>query len=136
MLDPITLGLISLVVLVVLIALRMPIAYSMILVGGVGTLIMNGPFTVLNQLKTLAYGQFSNYGLSVVPMFVLMGAIASRTGLSKALFRGANAWLGWAPGGTAMAASRPMVGTSSGRPPLAKIVWNSCSAPWAASSPW
>ena len=104
MLDPITLGLISLAVLVVLIALRMPIAYSMILVGGVGTLIMNGPFTVLNQLKTLAYGQFSNYGLSVVPMFVLMGAIASRTGLSKALFRGANAWLGWAPGGTAMAA--------------------------------
>lgn len=104
MLDPITLGLISLAILILLIALRMPIAYSMILVGGVGTVIMNGPFTVLSQLKTLAYGSFSNYGLSVVPMFVLMGAFASRTGLSKALFRGANAWLGWAPGGTAMAA--------------------------------
>jgi TRAP-type C4-dicarboxylate transport system permease large subunit len=47
---------------------------------------------------------FSNYGLSVVPMFVLMGALASRAGLSQDLFRGANAWLGWMRGGTAMAA--------------------------------
>jgi len=104
MIDPITLGLMGLAALVVLIALRMPIAYAMILVGGVGTMIMNGPLTVMNQLKTLAYGQFSNYGLSVVPMFVLMGAIASKIGLSQALFRAANAWLGWMRGGTAMAA--------------------------------
>jgi TRAP-type C4-dicarboxylate transport system permease large subunit len=59
---------------------------------------------VMSQLKTLGYGQFSNYDLSVVPMFVLMGAIASKTGLSQALFRAANAWLGWLRGGTAMAA--------------------------------
>ncbi|AHM05840.1 TRAP dicarboxylate transporter, DctM subunit, unknown substrate 3 [Roseibacterium elongatum DSM 19469] len=103
-LDPITLGMIGLAALVALIAMRMPIAYAMILVGGIGTMVMNGPMTVMNQLKTLAYGQFSNYGLSVVPMFVLMGAIAAKTGMSQALFRAANAWLGWARGGTAMAA--------------------------------
>jgi tripartite ATP-independent transporter DctM subunit len=102
--DPITIGLLGLATLILLVALRMPIAYAMILVGGVGVMIMNGPATVMNQLKTLAYGQFSNYGLSVIPMFVLMGAIASKTGLSQALFRAANAWLGWARGGTAMAA--------------------------------
>ena len=104
MTDPVTLGLTGLAVLVVLIALRMPIAYAMILVGGVGTMLVNGPATVLNQLKTLTFGQFSNYSLSVVPMFVLMGALAGRVGLSRALFRAANAWLGWARGGTAMAA--------------------------------
>jgi TRAP-type mannitol/chloroaromatic compound transport system permease large subunit len=102
--DPVSLGIASLVILVVLIAIRIPIAYAMILVGGVGIMLVNGPLLVMSQLKTLGWGVFSNYGLSVVPMFVLMGALASRAGLSQSLFRGANAWLGWMRGGTAMAA--------------------------------
>lgn len=102
--DPITLGLLSLFILIALIAIRMPIAYAMILVGGLGVTWLNGPLILLSQLKSLAYDQFSQYGLSVVPMFVLMGALASRAGLSQSLFRGANAWLGWLKGGTAMAA--------------------------------
>ncbi|MEM8569566.1 MAG: TRAP transporter large permease [Pseudomonadota bacterium] len=104
MTDPLTLGIAALVLLVGLIAIRIPIAYAMIFVGGIGTVIVNGPLPVLNQLKTLAFGQFSVYDLSVVPMFVLMGAFATRTGLSTSLFRAANVWLGWLPGGTAMAA--------------------------------
>lgn len=104
MTDPLTLGIVALVALVVLIAIRIPIAYAMILVGGVGITLVNGVAPVFNQLKTLAYGQFSVYDLSVVPMFILMGALASKAGLSQALFRGANAWLGWMRGGTAMAA--------------------------------
>ncbi|PWK58789.1 TRAP transporter large permease [Silicimonas algicola] len=102
--DPITLGVAALVVLVLLIAIRIPIAYAMILVGGVGIVMVNGLPILLSQMKTLGWGIFSNYGLSVVPMFVLMGALASRAGLSQDLFRGANAWLGWMRGGTAMAA--------------------------------
>jgi tripartite ATP-independent transporter DctM subunit len=102
--DPVTLGILSLVLLVVLIAIRMPIAYAMIIVGGGGIALVNGPALMLSQLKTLAYGQFSIYDLSVVPMFVLMGELAVVVGLSQALFRGANAWLGWMRGGTAMAA--------------------------------
>jgi tripartite ATP-independent transporter DctM subunit len=102
--DAFMLGIGGFTILIALIAIRMPIAYAMILVGGLGTALINGPTLVLSQLKTLAYGQFSIYDLSVVPMFVLMGAIAAKTGLSKALFRAANAWLGWLPGGTAMAA--------------------------------
>lgn len=104
MIDSLLLGSGALVVLVGLIAIRMPIAYAMILVGGIGIMLVNGPALVLNQLKTLAYGQFTIYDLSVVPMFILMGALASRAGLSQALFRAANAWLGWLRGGTAMAA--------------------------------
>ncbi len=104
MADPVLLGAASFAVLVLLIALRLPIAYAMILVGGVGTAFLNGPALVLNQLKTLAYGQFAIYDLTVVPMFILMGALAARVGLSQALFRAANAWLGWMRGGTAMAA--------------------------------
>ncbi|MBU2357559.1 MAG: TRAP transporter large permease, partial [Alphaproteobacteria bacterium] len=104
MTDPITLGIIALIALVGLIAIRMPIAYAMILVGGIGVSLVNGVAPVFNQLKSLAYGQFSVYDLSVVPMFILMGALAAKAGLSQALFRGANAWLGGMRGGTAMAA--------------------------------
>ncbi|QDY69081.1 TRAP transporter large permease [Qingshengfaniella alkalisoli] len=102
--DPIALGLIGLAVLIALIVIRVPIAYAMILVGAGGTALINGPQIFLSQLKTLAYGQFSIYDLSVVPMFVLMGALATKTGLSRDLFRAANAWFGWMRGGTAMAA--------------------------------
>ncbi|MDD7909255.1 TRAP transporter large permease [Pseudovibrio exalbescens] len=104
MAESLTLGIGGLLVLILLIGIRIPIAYAMIIVGGIGISLINGPQLLLSQLKTLAYGQFSIYDLSVVPLFVLMGALAAKTGLSQALFRAANAWLGWLRGGTAMAA--------------------------------
>ena len=97
-------GLIGLGSLVALIAIRVPIAHAMLLVGATGFAVLSGPTILLSQLKTLVYSQFSIYDLSVLPMFVLMGNIASRSGLSRDLFRAANAWLGWMRGGVAMAA--------------------------------
>ncbi|MGE3652184.1 MAG: TRAP transporter large permease subunit, partial [Reyranellaceae bacterium] len=109
----ILIGLIGLAALVALIVVRVPIAYSMILVGGIGTAILNGPAIVLSQLKNLAYSQFSIYDLSVVPMFVLMGYLASHAGLSRDLFRAAHAWLGRMRGGVAMAAILACAGYGS-----------------------
>ena len=97
-------GLIGLASLIALIAIRVPIAHAMLLVGATGIAILSGPAILLSQLKTLVYSQFSIYDLSVLPMFVLMGNIASRAGLSHDLFRAANAWLGWLRGGVAMSA--------------------------------
>lgn len=97
-------GLAGLAALVALIAVRVPVAYAMILVGGIGAAVLSGPAVVMSQLKDLAYAQFSIYDLSVVPMFILMGNLASRCGLSRDLFRAANAWLGRMRGGVAMAA--------------------------------
>jgi len=97
-------GLVGLACLIILIGLRIPIAFGMIMVGGIGVTVLNGPAIFLSQLKDLTYIQFSIYDLSVIPMFVLMGNLASRAGLSQELFRAANAWLGWARGGVAMSA--------------------------------
>jgi tripartite ATP-independent transporter DctM subunit len=97
-------GLVGLAALIALIAIRVPIAHAMLLVGATGTAILSGPAILLSQLKTLVYSQFSIYDLSVLPMFVLMGNIAARAGLSRDLFRAANAWLGWLRGGVAMSA--------------------------------
>src|SRR5215472_1609039 len=97
-------GILGFLGLVALVAIRIPIAYTMILVGVIGTSLLSGPKIVLNQLKDLAYAQFSNYDLTVLPMFILMGGLAYRCGLSYDLFRGANAWMGRFRGGIAMAA--------------------------------
>ncbi|WP_108501633.1 TRAP transporter large permease [Paracoccus indicus] len=103
MIDNFLIGIAGLVALLGLIAIRVPIAYTMILIGFTGICLQSGPAIILNQLKDLAYAQFSNYDLSVLPMFILMGGLAARCGLSADIFRGANAWLGRFRGGVAMA---------------------------------
>ncbi|MCO5119294.1 MAG: TRAP transporter large permease [Burkholderiaceae bacterium] len=107
------LGLAGLLALVALIAIRIPVAYSMILVGGIGVVALDGPAILLSQLKDLALAQFSIYDLSVVPMFILMGNIATHAGLSQDLFRAANAWLGRMRGGVAMSAIAACAGFGS-----------------------
>jgi len=111
--DSLLIGLVGLATLVGLIAIRIPIAHAMIIVGGVGTAILSGPAILLSQLKNLPYSQFSIYDLSVLPMFVLMGNVATRAGLSQDLFRAANAWLGWMRGGVAMSAIAACAGFGS-----------------------
>ncbi len=108
-----TVGMVGLVALVALIAIRVPVAYSMIVVGAVGIVALDGSAILLSQLKDLAWAQFSIYDLSVVPMFILMGNIATRAGLSQDLFRAANAWLGWMRGGVAMSAIAACAGFGS-----------------------
>lgn len=102
--SEILIGFAGLTALIVLIGLRVPIALAMAVVGAGGIMILSGPGILMSQLKTLGFGLFSNYDLSVIPMFVLMGQIATKAGLSRDLFRAANAWLGRFRGGVAMSA--------------------------------
>jgi C4-dicarboxylate transporter, DctM subunit len=89
--------------MLVLIALRMPIGLAMLIVGAGGYAALAGVAPVLNLLKTSPYFLFANYTLSVIPLFILMGAIAERSGLSQNLFAAANALVGHRRGGIAFA---------------------------------
>ena len=85
--------------------LRMPIAIAMAVAGFVGSWIIRGnPTAALSQMKSISYDMFSSYSLSIVPMFLLMGQFATKSGMSKALFETASDWLGHRKGGVAMAA--------------------------------
>jgi tripartite ATP-independent transporter DctM subunit len=86
-----------------LIAGRMPVGPAMLLVGGLGFAAINGWAPLLASLKTLTYSRFSNYTLSVIPLFLLMGEFAGRGGLSSALYRAGRAWFGHWRGGLAVA---------------------------------
>jgi tripartite ATP-independent transporter DctM subunit len=98
-------GLTSFPVLLLLIFLRIPIGLSMLLVGLVGIyFVTDGTAVPLNKLKSETYSTFSSYSLSIVPMFLLMGHFATLGGMSTALFKAAEAWLGHRRGGVAMSA--------------------------------
>ncbi|MBC7155364.1 MAG: TRAP transporter large permease [Rhodobacteraceae bacterium] len=98
-------GIVSFPALLVLIFLRVPIGLAMFSVGFAGLWMVNGSTMIaLAKLKTETFTTFSNYSLSIVPMFLLMGHFATLGGMSQALFKAAEGWLGHRKGGVAMAA--------------------------------
>ena len=103
--NELVLALWSFPALLVLIFLRVPVAAAMAITGFCGMwLVLGSPNVPLAHLKNLAYQSFANYSLSIVPLFLLMGQFAAKSGLAQALFFGASAWLGHRRGGVAMAA--------------------------------
>ena len=102
--DKFTLGIIAFPILFSMLALRMPIGLAMLIVGCSGTIIIAGWLPILSQVKTSAWHLFSNYSLSVIPLFLLMGNFAGKAGMSEALFKFTGACLGHRKGGVAMAA--------------------------------
>ncbi len=91
------------VAMLVLMALRVPIWASMFLPGAVAYAALSGPAPLLAFLKGLVFARFSIYDLSVVPLFLLMGHLATEGGLSAGLFRAAAAFVGHWRGGLAQA---------------------------------
>ena len=103
--DPIWLAAASFPALMVLIFLRVPIGLSMLVLGLLGSWAVYGSAApLLNQMKTMAYSQFSSHSLSIVPLFLLMGQFATLGGMSQALFKCAEAFIGHLRGGVGMAA--------------------------------
>ncbi len=96
-------GLCGMALLFVLLASSMPVAFAMTLVGVVGYAVMVNGSAALYILVTDYHDTFSNYGLTVIPLFVLMGQVAFHTGISQRLFAAAQSWFGWLRGGLAMA---------------------------------
>ncbi|BAT61120.1 sialic acid TRAP transporter permease protein SiaT [Variibacter gotjawalensis] len=94
---------IAFVGMLALIAIRMPIALAMLATGSLGYIYLAGWGTFLNYMKSTPYYLFSNYTLSVIPLFILMGAFAERSGLARDLFAAARALIGHMRGGLAYA---------------------------------
>ena len=102
--SSLAIGVAGFVVLLGMLAVRIPIGIAMISVGITGYLMIAGSVPLLSYLKTETYWAFTTFDLSVVPLFLLMGQFAAKAGLSSALFTAANTWLGHHRGGVAMAA--------------------------------
>ncbi len=99
--TPTEIGIIGLVALFVLLAVRMPVAIAMMIVGFVGTAVLNGMPAALSTLSGQAFSVATFYELSVIPFFVLMGNLAGVSGMSRDLYAAAYAWVGNWRGGLA-----------------------------------
>ena len=108
------LGLLAFPCLLAMIFLRAPIGLAMLLVGVAGMWAVTGsPNIILSKFKTETFSTFASHSLSIVPIFLLMGHLAGLGGMSQALFKAAEAWLGHRKGGTAMAAVGACAGFGS-----------------------
>ena len=99
----VTIALLGFAIMLVLIAARMPIALAMLVVGAGGYAYLNGLSPLFYYLQTNTYRQFASYTLSVIPLFILMGALAERSGMAATLFQAAERRLGKTRGGLPMA---------------------------------
>ena len=101
--DPVSVGILGILVLVLLFLLRMPIAFTMAFVGFLGFSYLGSPKTGLRLLARDIFEQFSSYPLSAIPMFILMGSFAFASGIGKRLYDAAYTVLGNLRGGLTIA---------------------------------
>jgi C4-dicarboxylate transporter, DctM subunit len=90
--------------MLLLMAVRVPIAACMFVAGAAGYVMQTGWSPLANFLNNQAYARFASYDLSVIPLFILMGHFATQGGISKALFAFAAGVMGRFKGGLAMGA--------------------------------
>jgi len=99
--DPVTIAVIGLAGMFALMMIGMPIGFAMLLAGVLGNAYLLSVPAATHLLSTNVWEQFSSYGLSVVPLFVLMGQFAYRAGITERLYDAAYKWFGRMPGGLA-----------------------------------
>jgi len=107
-------GLLGIIVLMLLLfLLEMPVGFAMALVGLCGMWYVLTPDAALATLGTEIWETFANYGLTVIPMFILMGQICFYSGVNESLYKTAYTWMGRIRGGLAMATVMACAGFSA-----------------------
>jgi len=101
--NPLLIGLFGLVLLLTLLLLRMPIGLSMALTGFLGFSMLSTFKAGFSLLGLVTYQTASNYTLTVIPLFILMGQFAGHSRMGADLYQGIYRWIGFLPGGLAMA---------------------------------
>lgn len=101
--NPLMIGVIAFVVLIVFMLLRVPIGMSMFVVGFCGLLIFNGVRVAEYAFTTTPYNAIFSFSLTAIPMFILLGNLANEAGVTTELYDIGNKVLGRLPGGLGIA---------------------------------
>ena len=101
--DPFTIGIIGTVAMIVLVFAGVRVYYAAAVVGLLGLVSIIGWDAGAGIAGTVPHSKSVTYTLSVLPMFILIGYLAFHAGITEALFDAARKWLGWVPGGLAVA---------------------------------
>ncbi len=101
--SPIDIGWLGLVIMISLLMSGIPVGICMAVVGFGGFALISGLPAALSLVRTVPYTSAANYGLSVIPLFVLMGQLAFKSGIGEDLYIAGHKWFGHRSGGLAMA---------------------------------
>ena len=101
--SPVAAGIIGIVILIITFCLSMPVGFAMAFVGLLGFCFLVSPQAGLSLIARDVFSSFSSYSLTVLPMFMLMGAITFATGMSRRLYDTGYTIFGQLRGGLAMA---------------------------------
>ena len=96
-------GLLCIIILFVLLAMKMWVGMAMAMAGFIGLVLMRGFDQAWTSLFNQTFNNVASYSLSVIPMFVFMGCIIAETEIGANLFRCLHKWLGRLRGGLAYA---------------------------------
>jgi C4-dicarboxylate transporter, DctM subunit len=101
--DPVLVGIVGILILLLLFALNMPVSFAMAFVGFAGFGYLVNWDAAVSLLIRDIFSQLSNYPLNVIVLFVLMGSFAFASGMSGRLYDSAHKMSGKMPGGLAVA---------------------------------
>ncbi|MGI3187093.1 TRAP transporter large permease [Nioella aestuarii] len=101
--DPFLVGLIALGLLMALVFIGVRVVFAAAFVGLFGLIEILGWRSAAGIIGTIPHAKSSTYALSVLPMFIFIGFMAFHAGMTEKLFDTARKWLGWLPGGLAVA---------------------------------
>ena len=96
-------GLLVVVLSIVLLLMGIPVGIAMLGAALLGLYTLSGMRVVRSTMESVAYDATASWSYSVIPMFILMGMILWKSGLTSTAFEAARRWLGWLPGGLAVA---------------------------------
>ena len=101
--DPVTIGILGCVLLVILLFLGMPIAFVMMFVGFSGIWALSSLEAALPKVAETVWGVANNYPYTIIPLFILMGSFAGSGGITRELYNTFDKWARRLPGGLGIA---------------------------------
>ncbi len=101
--DTMLIGGVGLVALIALLAIRVPVGIALSIVSMIGLWMIRGLNGAIGAIKGIPYDFTAHWTLSAIPMFLLMGTIIANSGMTSSLYKAMRVWLGWLPGGLAVA---------------------------------
>jgi len=100
--DPLVIGGYGFVMLLALMAIRIPVGIALAVVGALGMYMTSGMDAAQNMMRATPWSSTATWTLSVIPMFVLMGMLMERSGLGADIFTAVRAMVGRTPAGLAI----------------------------------
>ena len=101
--TPIEIGILGFVLTMVVILIGVHVSFALIIIGVGGLVLILGFEPAVTSIGIITFSRVTDYSFAVAPLFMLMSALVSRSGIGEELYRTASAWVGHLRGGLAMA---------------------------------